>query len=144
MQAQKTAVPNLQKTLQDRKWQIIDATGHAPGRLASAAARLLQGKHKPSYVPFFPCGDFVIIINTNALSLKGKKWEDKKYYSHSRYPGALRERSAKDLGADEVLRRAVKGMLPKNKHRSKMMLRLKLFKTSEHGLEAQKPVVYKI
>ena len=142
--SQKTAVPSLSKTLQERQWRLIDAAGHAPGRLASKAAMLLQGKHKPSYVPFFPCGDFVIIVNSDKLSLKGKKWADKKYYSHSRYPGSLKERSAKDLGASEVLRRAIQGMLPKNKHRKPMMRRLKIFNGLEHGMEAQKPIAHKI
>jgi large subunit ribosomal protein L13 len=113
----------------ERKTHIIDATGKVLGRLASEIAILLRGKHKPDFVPYKDMGDFVIVENINRLKFTGKKIEQKKYYRHSGYLGGLKEIPLKKLFTerpDEVLRKAVYRMLPKNKLREKMIKRLKI------------------
>ena len=112
----------------ERKTHKIDAKDKAPGRLASDIAILLRGKNKPSFEPHIDMGDIVLVENVDKMKLTGKKIEQKKYYSHSGYPGGLKEKSMEDLMDDnpeEVLRRAVFGMLPKNKLRAKQIKRLK-------------------
>ena len=101
-----------------RNWYVIDAKGLPLGRVATKAATVLRGKHKPTYTPSVDCGDYVIIINANQVVLTGNKLEDKKYYNHSGYPGGLRERSAKLMKAEypeEMMERAAKRILPHNK-----------------------------
>ena len=127
-----------------REWKLINAEGHSAGRLASETAKILQGKHKTDFAPHLDNGDFVVIINTDQMILTGKKWTDKKYYRHSRFPGSLKEWSPKDIGTDEILRMAVQGMLPKNKLRKRLIKKLKIYKKSEYEQEAQKPEEYKI
>lgn len=121
-----------------RDWKLIDADGRSLGRLASLAVPHLIGKNKPDYTPHVQCGDFVIVINADKIKLTGKKMEQKKYYTHSRYVGSLKERQAKDLSSTELIHLAVKGMLPKNTHRDKVLKRLKIFKQSEHSYQNRK------
>ena len=102
----------------ERKWYVIDAEGKPLGRVASKAAHILRGKHKATYTPHIDCGDYVIIVNASKVLLTGNKLEDKKYYSHSGYPGGLRTRTAKEMiekYPEEMVEKAVKGMLPKNR-----------------------------
>ena len=123
-----------------RNWKLIDAEGKSLGRLASLAVPHLTGKNKPDYTPHVQCGDFVIVINADKLKLTGKKWSQKKYYSHSGYVGSLKERQAKDISSSELVHLAVKGMLPKNTHRDRTLKRLKIFKTAEHSYQHRKPI----
>jgi len=118
-----------------KKTYTIDASGKILGRLSAEIAFLLQGKNLPGYVPYLDNGAEVIVINTSQLKVTGKKNEQKKYYRHSGYPGGLKEVAYKNIFSrdpNEVLRRAVYGMLPRNKLRAKMMKRLKLYKEGQH------------
>ncbi len=113
----------------ERKTYTIDATGKILGRLASEIAILLQGKHKPNYLPYKDTGDFVVVKNIRQIKLTGKKIEQKKYYRHSTYMGGLKETSLKKLlvqDPGEILRKAISGMLPKNKLRKIRIKRLKI------------------
>lgn len=121
-----------------REWKLIDASGRSVGRLASEAAKLIRGKHKPEFTPHMDGGDFVVVINSDKARLTGNKWQDKKYYTHSRFVGSLREFSAKDKKIEDIITLAVKGMLPKNKTRDSQLKRLKVYSGSEHKHEAQK------
>ena len=126
----------------ERKWYVIDAEGKPLGRVASKAAHILRGKHKATYTPHIDCGDYVIIINASKVLLTGNKLEDKKYYSHSQYPGGLRTRTAKEMiekYPEEMARKAVKGMLPKNRLGRAMYKKLFVYAGSEHKHMAQKP-----
>ena len=126
----------------ERKWYVIDAEGKPLGRVASKAAHILRGKHKVTYTPHIDCGDYVIIINASKVLLTGNKLEDKKYYSHSQYPGGLRTRTAKEMiekYPEEMIEKAVKGMLPKNRLGRAMYKKLFVYAGSEHKHMAQKP-----
>ena len=126
----------------ERKWYVIDAEGKSLGRVASLAATYLRGKHKPTYTPHIACGDNVIIINAEKVNLTGNKLNDKMYYNHSGYPGGLRERNAKTMIEKypvEMVERAVKGMLPKNRLGRQIYRQLFVYAGSEHKHEAQKP-----
>ena len=126
----------------ERKWYVIDAEGKPLGRVASKAAHILRGKHKATYTPHIDCGDYVIIVNASKVLLTGNKLEDKKYYSHSQYPGGLRTRTAKEMiekYPEEMVRKAVKGMLPKNRLGRAMYKKLFVYAGSEHKHMAQKP-----
>ncbi len=127
----------------ERIWYIVNAEDKALGRLASKVATILRGKHKPIYVPHADVGDYVIVINAAKVRLTGKKLEQKVYYHYSGYPGGLKETHLSDLmkkNPEEVIKRAVKGMLPKNKLGRKMLTKLKVYQDKEHHQEAQKPV----
>lgn len=127
----------------DRKWYIVDAKGKILGRMATTIANKLRGKDKPIFSPHMDCGDFVIVINADKIKLTGNKLEDKKYYSHSGHPGALKEESAKHLlvrKPTKIVELAVSGMLPKNKLRAQFMKKLKLYANDEHPHEAQNPI----
>ncbi|MGI9548991.1 MAG: 50S ribosomal protein L13 [Bdellovibrionales bacterium] len=115
-----------------KEWKLIDASGKSLGRLASAVSYLLSGKYKPEYTPHVPNGDGIIIINSDKVVLTGKKWQQKKYYTHSRYIGSMKEWSARDLGTETLIKNAVQGMLPKNNHRDKFLKNLRIFKGPEH------------
>lgn len=126
----------------ERKWYVIDAAGKPLGRVASKAAHVLRGKHKPTFTPHIDCGDYVIIINASKVALTGNKLNDKKYYSHSQYPGGLRERTAKEImekHPEELLEKAVKGMLPKNRLGRAMYKKLFVYANETHEQSAQKP-----
>ena len=131
----------------ERKWYVIDATGLTLGRLATEVATILRGKHKPTYTPYVDCGDYVIVINADKAILTGNKLNDKMYYNHSGYPGGLRERNAKLMITDypeEMMERAIKGMLPHNRLGRAMGKKLFVYRGSDHKHEAQKPVELKI
>ena len=125
-----------------RAWHVIDATDVVLGRLASQTARLLRGKHKPIYAPHVDTGDFVIIVNAAKVKLTGVKADDKMYYSHSGYPGAIKQESFRDVAAKDPafpVVKAVKGMLPKNVLGREMLLKLKVYGSDKHPHTAQKP-----
>jgi large subunit ribosomal protein L13 len=131
----------------ERKWYVVDATDLPLGRLASEVAKVLRGKHKPTFTPFIDTGDFVIVINADKVALTGKKWEKKIYYHHSLYPGGLKQTTYDKLRAKEpelVVEKAVKGMLPKNTLGRDMYRKLKVYAGSEHPHEAQQPEVLKV
>ena len=131
----------------ERNWYVIDAAGKTLGRVATKAAHILRGKHKPTYTPYVDCGDYVIVINASKVKLTGNKLEDKKYYNHSGYPGGLRERTAKvmiESYPEEMLERAVKGMMPHNSLGRAMGKKLFVYKDENHKHEAQKPVAIEI
>ena len=129
----------------ERKWYVIDAAEKPLGRVATEVARLLKGKHKPTYSTHLDCGDFVIVINSDKIVLTGNKLNDKYYRHHSGYMTGLKEISYKDLMAkssDKALTLAVKGMLPKNSLGRSMITKLKIYKGSEHNNQAQKPEMW--
>ncbi|GAA4095818.1 50S ribosomal protein L13 [Nonomuraea soli] len=131
----------------ERQWYVIDATDIILGRLASHAAILLRGKHKPIFANHVDTGDFVIIINADKIALSGNKLEQKKAYRHSGYPGGLRSVTYGELmekRPDKAVEKAVKGMLPKNSLGRKMAKKLKVYAGSEHPHQAQKPVPFEI
>jgi len=132
----------LRKEDVNTKWFVIDAEGQNLGRVASKAAHVLRGKHKPTFTPHVNCGDAVIIINAGKVNLTGDKLDKKVYYNHSGYPGGLRERTAKVMKEKypvEMVERAIKGMLPKNRLGRDMFRNLYVYEGSEHKHEAQKP-----
>ncbi|MFE4714396.1 MULTISPECIES: 50S ribosomal protein L13 [Paenibacillus] len=131
----------------ERNWHIIDAEGKTLGRLASEAAALIRGKHKPQFTPHVDTGDFVIVINAEKIELTGKKLENKKYYRHSMHPGGLKVTTAGELlktKPERVLESAVHGMIPKTRQGNQMKLRLKVYAGAEHPHAAQKPEVYEL
>lgn len=127
----------------EKSWHLIDAEGKPVGRIATKIAMILMGKDKPVYTPHADTGDFVIIINAEKVTFTGKKWSQKTYYSHSGYPGGLKSITAQKLfekKPEEILRKAVWGMLPKNKWQKKLNKRLKIYKSDTHPHEAQNPI----
>ena len=131
----------------ERKWYLIDAEGETLGRLASRIAMVLRGKHKPIYTPSVDTGDFVVVINASKISVTGNKLTQKHYYRHSGYPGGLKDVRLDKLmekHPEEVIRKAVKGMLPKNKLQANMLKRLKVYAGAEHEHAAQKPELIKV
>ncbi|MGC8758623.1 MAG: 50S ribosomal protein L13 [Bryobacteraceae bacterium] len=136
----KTEFPS--KSEIQRSWFVIDASGIALGRVATQAAKLLMGKHKPTYTPFLDCGDHVIVVNAEKAVLTGKKEEQKIYRRHSGYPGGLKEISAGDLRQKRPVRlveEAIRGMLPKTKLGKQMYRKLKVYAGDRHPHAAQKP-----
>jgi large subunit ribosomal protein L13 len=126
----------------DRKWYLVDASGCILGRLASFVATRLRGKHKPIYTPHVDTGDHIIVINANRVHLTGKKWNEKLYHRHSGYVGGLKSMTAKQLlekRPEDLVIRAVRGMLPKNRLGRKMLKKLKVYAGSEHPHVAQQP-----
>ena len=130
-----------------RNWYVIDAKDMPLGRVASKAAVILRGKHKVTYTPHVDCGDYVIIINAKEVALTGNKLENKMYYDHSRYVGGLRERTAKEMKenySEEMIERAVKGMLPHNRLGRQMYKKLFVYEGNEHPHAAQQPKEIKV
>ncbi len=130
-----------------RDWYVIDAEGEPLGRVAVKVARILRGKHKPTFTPHIDCGDFVVVTNASKVVLTGNKLDDKMYYNHSGYPGGLRERNARTMKENypiEMMERAVKGMLPKGRLGRQMYKKLFVYAGSEHPHMAQKPLEMKI
>lgn len=126
----------------DRKWFVLDATDKPLGRLASEAARLLRGKHKPTFTPHVDTGDYVIVINADKVILTGKKLDQKIMYKHTGYPGGLKETPYRRLMAEKperAVEAAVRGMLPKNRLGRKMIKKMKVYAGPEHLHQAQKP-----
>ncbi|RLA98090.1 MAG: 50S ribosomal protein L13 [Deltaproteobacteria bacterium] len=127
----------------ERKWVLIDAKDKVVGRLAAEIASILRGKNKPQYTPHADVGDFVVVINADKVRLTGNKWEKKRYYHHSGYMGGLKVTVAKDMAdkkPEEILKHAVKGMLPKNSLGKAMFKKLKVYAGDNHPHDAQKPI----
>ena len=127
----------------DHQWYLVNAEGKVLGRLATELAKILRGKNKPSFTPSVDTGDFVIVVNAEKVILTGKKLKDKIYYHHTGYPGGLRAISAEKLMSKkptEILRIAVKGMLPKNSLSRQVLRKLKIYAGPNHPHEAQKPL----
>jgi len=131
----------------ERKWYVVDATGHTLGRLTSEIAAILRGKNKPTFTPHIDTGDYVIVVNADKIKTTGKKLEQKIYYNHSDYPGGMRETTLAEMMAKdstEVIRLAVKGMLPKGPLGRSMISKLHVFSGAEHTHAAQKPEALEI
>jgi len=127
----------------DHKWYLVNAEGKVLGRLSAELAKILRGKNKPTYTPYLDTGDFVVVVNAGKVTLTGKKMKDKIYYHHTGYPGGIKEMNAEKLLAKkptEMIRMAVKGMLPKNSLGRQMLRKLKIYAGSSHPHDAQKPV----
>jgi large subunit ribosomal protein L13 len=127
----------------EQSWYVVDAAGVPLGRLASRLARVLQGKHKPTWAPHLDCGDFIIVTNAARVKLTGNKLTDKKHYSYSGYPGGLKEQTYDEVlkkYPERAIRWAVRGMLPKSRLARRMARRLKVFAGPEHNHSAQQPV----
>jgi large subunit ribosomal protein L13 len=125
-----------------KKWYVVDASGMVLGRLASQVASRLRGKHNPLFTPHVDCGDSVIVINADKVVLTGRKWDQKMYHRHSGYTGGLKSITAKKLlekRAEDLVRFAIKGMLPKNRLGSKILKKLKVYTGGNHPHEAQQP-----
>jgi len=126
----------------NKEWVLIDAADQPLGRMSSIAAKFLRGKYKTNFTPHVDCGDNVIIINADKITLSGKKWSEKSYIRHTGYPGGQRSLTASELFEKDptrVVERAVKGMLPKNKLGSAIYRNLKVYSGTEHGHDAQQP-----
>jgi large subunit ribosomal protein L13 len=135
------------KATVNKEWLLVDAEGETLGRLSSKVANLLRGKHKPSFTPHVDCGDNVVIINAEKVTLSGNKWAEKTYLRYTGYPGGQRATTAIQLlekNPAGVVERAVKGMLPKNRLGAELFRNLKVYAGSEHGQEAQKPRVVNV
>ena len=131
----------------ERKWYVVDANGCVLGRLATGIASRLRGKHKPIYTPHVDTGDHIVVINANKVTLTGHKWDDKMYYRHSGYMGGLKSTTAKELlekRPEDLVKSAVKGMLPKNRLGRQMFKKLKVYAGSEHPHEAQSPEILQL
>ena len=131
----------------ERKWYVVDATGHTLGRLATEVANVLRGKNKPTYTPHIDTGDYVIVINADKIQVTGNKETDKIYYHHTMYPGGLKSISFKDLmekDPTKAIEKAVKGMLPHNTLGAEQFTKLKVYAGAEHPHAAQKPEVYEM
>lgn len=131
----------------EQKWYLVNAEGKVLGRLATELAKILKGKNKPIYTPHLDTGDFIIVVNAGKITLTGKKMKDKIYYHHTGYPGGIKEMNAEKLLAKkptEMIRMAVKGMLPKNSLGREMLRKLKIYAGPSHPHEAQKPVAINI
>ncbi len=136
----KTVVPSKHEI--ERQWHVIDADGIVLGRLASKAASLLMGKHKPIYTPYIDTGDHVVVVNAAKIRMTGSKEDQKMYRWHSGYPGGLREVGAKQMRLTrpaKMIEEAIKGMLPKNKLGKQMYRKLQVYADAQHPHQAQKP-----
>jgi large subunit ribosomal protein L13 len=130
------------KATVQKEWLLVDAEGETLGRMASIVAKMLRGKYKPNFTPHVDCGDNVIVINSEKIQLSGNKLESKTYIRHTGYPGGQRSQTAGELmekNPAQVIEKAVKGMLPKNKLGAELFRNLKVYVGSEHNQEAQKP-----
>lgn len=137
------------KATVNKEWVIVDAEGQTLGRLCAKVAKLLRGKYKPNFTPHVDCGDNVIIINADKVKFTGNKWNDKVYLSYTGYPGGQREITparlmAKPNGAEKLMKKVVKGMLPKNRLGAKLLGNLYVYEGAEHKHEAQTPKVIDI
>jgi large subunit ribosomal protein L13 len=133
---------NRETALSQRRWYVVDARGKVLGRLATEIARVLRGKHKPTFTPNQDAGDFVVVLNAREVKLTGAKLGQKIYYRHTEYPGGIRERTAAQMleeKPEELVTIAVKGMLPKNRLSRKLVTKLKVYAGPEHPHDAQKP-----
>ncbi len=131
----------------EREWVLVDAKGKTLGRLASQVAEILRGKRKPEYTPHVDCGDFVVVINARDITVTGKKLENKMYRRHSGHIGGLKSKPLKvmlDQRPEEVVRLAVKGMMPRNRLAHKQITKLKIYPGSEHPHKAQQPKLIEV
>ena len=131
----------------ERKWYVVDATGHTLGRLASEIASILRGKNKPTYTPHIDTGDYVIVVNADKIQVTGKKLDQKVYYNHSDYVGGMKETTLREKMArkpEDVIYLAVKGMLPKGPLGREMITKLHVYAGADHKHQAQKPEVLEI
>lgn len=131
----------------EQKWYVVDANGLTLGRLSSEIAKVLRGKHKPTFTPHTDTGDFVIVVNADKIHLTGKKWEQKTYYHHSLYPGGIKGMTYDKLrvkSPEMIIELAVKGMLPKNKLGRAQLKKLKVYAGPEHPHQAQQPEVLEL
>jgi large subunit ribosomal protein L13 len=131
----------------ERRWYLVDAEGKTLGRLATQIADMLRGKTKPQYTPHVDTGDFVVVVNAEKIAVTGKKLDEKIYYRHSGYPGGLKERPLREelrRRPTEVLRKAVKGMLPRNRLARQQITKLKIYAGPDHPHEAQNPEVLEL
>lgn len=136
----KTYTPTLNDIKRD--WYVVDVDGQILGRIASQIANRLRGKHKPEFAPHMDNGDFIVVVNASKIKVTGTKLSDKKYYNHSGYPGGLRTRTLGEMMArkpEEVIIKAVRGMLPKNRLSSALLKKLKVYAGPEHPHGAQNP-----
>jgi large subunit ribosomal protein L13 len=123
-------------------WYVVDAADKTLGRLASEIAQYIRGKHKPTFTPHVDMGDYVVVVNAKKVKLSGKKWDDKKHYSHTNHPGGIKEVTYKELRDKDpefIIEKAVKGMLPHNKLGRKMFKKLKVYSGPNHPHQAQQP-----
>jgi len=137
-----TFIPGADRVSADQRWHVIDADGQVLGRLATLAARMLQGKHKAHYTPFIDTGDHVVVVNAAKVKLTGRKEDQKIYRQHSGYEGGLRERRARivrQTHPERIVEEAVRGMLPKTKLGEAMYRKLKVYAGADHPHAAQKP-----
>lgn len=144
---QKTTFLKNEQALSNKKWYIIDATDKILGKLAVEVANLIRGKNKPDFTPNVDCGDFIIIINSDKITLSSDKKDREFWYNHSGYIGGLRKRSGKEMiekYSDELILRSIKGMLPKNRLSNQLIKKVHIYKGAEHKHEAQKPIVYEL
>lgn len=137
------------KTTVNKEWVVVDAADQVLGRLGAKVAKLLRGKYKPNFTPHVDCGDNVVIINADKVKLTGNKWNDRVYLTYSGYPGGQKEHTpasimAKPDGAEKLMKRVVKGMLPKNRLGRTLLSNLYVYEGSEHKHEAQSPKVIDI
>ena len=131
----------------DRRWYVVDAEGKTLGRLSTQIADVLRGKRKPTYTPHVDTGDFVVVINAEKVSVTGKKRSEKLYHRHSGYPGGLRTRTFEEMierKPEDVIRLAVKGMLPRNRLSRRQITKLKIYAGPDHPHAAQSPEVLEI
>jgi len=128
----------------ERKWWVVDATGHSPGRLAARIAMILQGKNKPVYTRHIDTGDFVVVTNVEKMQFTGRKLAQKEYFRHTGYPGGQRSTTMQEMldrHPDRILQHAVKGMLPRNRLARVQLKKLKIYAGNEHPHQAQNPAV---
>ncbi|HEX2398074.1 MAG TPA: 50S ribosomal protein L13 [Solirubrobacteraceae bacterium] len=126
----------------ERNWYVVDASGRTLGRLATQVADALRGKRKPEYTPHVDTGDFVIVVNANKIAVTGDKLAQKRYYRHSGYPGGLRSRTLREMlerRPEEVVRKAVRGMMPRSRLGRKQLTKLKVYAGPDHPHAAQRP-----
>lgn len=138
---------SLNKATVNKEWLLVDAQALTLGRMASEVAKMIRGKHKPSFTPHVDCGDNVIVINADKIRLTGNKWTDKKYVRHTGYPGGQRVETPNDLKAKSsslLVEKAVRGMLPKNRLGRQIFKNLYIYNGSEHPHEAQQPKEVKL
>ena len=138
----KTYSPSADEAMESREWWVVDATGETLGRLASRIARILHGKHKPTFTPHMDTGDFVVVTNCERIVVTGDKMETIRYYRHSRFPGGLKSRTMREQMAkspDRIIFEAVKGMMPKTKLGRAQMKKLRIYAGNEHPHAAQQP-----
>ena len=143
----KTFSPSAEEAATSREWWVVDAAGQTLGRLASEIAKILRGKHKPTFSPHLDAGDFVVVTNCEKILVTGDKLDTVRYYRHSRYPGGLKSRTMReqlDRFPDRVILAAVKGMLPKTKLGRAQIKKLRIYAGGEHPHVAQQPKVLEL